>query len=65
MMLTFVDLFAGIGGFHLGITNATKKLGIKANCVLAVDINKNARLTYVENFKNTIPSFKCNRSHFL
>lgn len=52
-MLTFVDLFAGIGGFHLGINHAAEKLGIKAECILAVDIDNKARLTYSENFKKT------------
>jgi DNA (cytosine-5)-methyltransferase 1 len=52
-MLTFVDLFSGIGGFHLGITQAAKKVGIKSKCILAVDIDSKARLTYSGNFKNT------------
>jgi DNA (cytosine-5)-methyltransferase 1 len=51
--ITFVDLFAGIGGFHLGIAQAAKKLGIDTECVLAVDINPNARATYSGYFKGT------------
>lgn len=40
----FIDLFAGIGGFHL----ALKDLGGK--CVYACEINKNAQKTYFSNF---------------
>jgi len=51
--LTFVDLFAGIGGFHLGIMQAAKNLGFIPECVLAVDNNKHAQVTYGENFIGT------------
>lgn len=40
---TFIDLFAGIGGFHLGLS----KLGMKA--VFASEIDKHARWTYLQN----------------
>lgn len=50
---TFVDLFAGIGGFHLGVKNAARKVGTLAKCTLAVDIDPKARLTYSINFKDT------------
>lgn len=42
----FIDLFAGIGGFHLAMHN----LGGK--CVFASEIDKHARDTYTENFKS-------------
>ena len=50
-LLTFIDLFAGIGGFHL----ALHSLG--ANCVFASEIDESARQTYRTNFKNISPEF--------
>ena len=43
--LKFIDLFAGIGGFHL----ALKSLGMK--CVFTSEIDEFARKTYAANFK--------------
>ena len=45
----FIDLFAGIGGFHY----ALQSLG--AECVFASEINPYARLTYEHNHKPTSP----------
>lgn len=42
--MKFIDLFCGIGGFHL----ALKELGCE--CVLACDIDKKCRETYLKNF---------------
>jgi DNA (cytosine-5)-methyltransferase 1 len=47
--LRFIDLFAGVGGFHLGMS----KIGAK--CVFASEINKFARVTYKENFYKDCP----------
>ena len=47
--LTFIDLFAGIGGFHLGFHN----LGMR--CVFASEIDKHARNTYETNFSRISP----------
>ena len=41
---TFIDLFAGIGGFH----QAAKSLG--GDCVFACDIDNNARVAYQYNY---------------
>jgi len=41
---TFVDMFCGIGGFHLAATS----FGMK--CVFACDIDEEARKTYYHNF---------------
>jgi DNA (cytosine-5)-methyltransferase 1 len=43
MSYTYIDLFAGIGGFHL----ALKKAGME--CVFASEIDKYARETYINN----------------
>ena len=45
--LKFIDLFAGIGGFHL----ALKSLGMK--CVFTSEIDEFARKTYAANFKES------------
>jgi DNA (cytosine-5)-methyltransferase 1 len=45
----FIDLFAGIGGFHLAMHN------LGGECVFASECDKYARITYEENFKNISP----------
>lgn len=45
--LKFVDLFSGIGGFHLVV----REFG--SNCVLAIDNNKSCAKTYQLNFPTT------------
>ena len=47
--ITFIDLFAGIGGFHLGMND------VGCKCVFASEIDKNARKTYEENFQRKEP----------
>lgn len=42
---TFIDLFCGIGGFHLALSS------LGAKCVFASDINKRACDVYQSNFK--------------
>lgn len=42
---TFIDLFCGIGGFHLALSS------LGAECVFASDINKKACDVYENNFK--------------
>lgn len=50
MTVKFIDLFSGIGGFHL----ALHSLG--AECVFASEWNKEARKTYEANFKPISPN---------
>lgn len=47
--MKFIDLFAGIGGFHLAFH------GLGSECVFASEIDKNARVTYQENFAEKSP----------
>lgn len=47
--ITFIDLFAGIGGFHAAFHEAG------AECVFASEIDKRARLTYEHNFRDISP----------
>ncbi len=49
MKFKFIDLFAGIGGFHI----AAKKSNYEMECVLACEIDDSARRTYLDNFPNT------------
>lgn len=48
--LRFVDLFAGIGGLHLGFTEAARALGFDSELVLASEIDKDAQAVYEHNF---------------
>lgn len=51
---TFIDLFAGIGGFHLAFNN------VGAKCVFASEWNEPARETYETNFKKSDPELFMN-----
>jgi len=48
-IMKFIDLFAGIGGFHLGIHS------IGGECVFVSEWDDKARITYEENFKTLSP----------
>lgn len=48
--MRFIDLFAGIGGFHLALHR------LDAECVFASEINSHARDTYIQNFKDISPT---------
>ena len=45
----FIDLFAGIGGFHIAFHN------LGCECVFASEIDKFARMTYEENMSKISP----------
>lgn len=48
-MFKFIDLFAGIGGFHIAMHN------LGGECVFACEWDANCIKTYTENFKNIAP----------
>lgn len=49
-MISFIDLFAGVGGIRLGAAAALNKHGIKSRCVLSSEIDEKACETYSLNF---------------
>ena len=60
---TFIDLFSGIGGFHLACKQATEEFKNpkkKAKCVFACEIDKNARTTYINHFRKIEPKLFAN-----
>lgn len=50
----FIDLFAGIGGFHIALHDE------KTECVFASEKDPHARKTYSKNFKNISPEIFVN-----
>lgn len=56
--ISFIDLFAGIGGFHLALHNKG------AECIFASEWDKKCRETYKDNFYEISPElFKQNKFH--
>jgi DNA (cytosine-5)-methyltransferase 1 len=52
MSIRFVDLFAGIGGFHLAMKRAAKELKLGTiECVCASEIDEHAKIVYEYNYK--------------
>ena len=49
-MIKYIDLFAGVGGIRLGVSQALSRYGIEAECVLSSEINEKACETYQLNF---------------
>ena len=56
-MYTFIDLFAGIGGFHIAFHN------VGCECVFASEIDENARKTYQYNMERFSKNIFC-ENHF-
>jgi DNA (cytosine-5)-methyltransferase 1 len=50
--ITFIDLFAGIGGFRLGFESACKELGLNPRCVFTSEIKPHAIEIYHANFND-------------
>ena len=57
---TFIDLFAGIGGFHTALHSVGGK------CVYASELDKNARISYEANYRLIEPNLfkKRRRTYF-
>jgi DNA (cytosine-5)-methyltransferase 1 len=55
MVIKFIDLFAGIGGFHQAFHNIADEGIAQTECVFASEIDKFARQTYEYNFKSVSP----------
>lgn len=49
-MIRFIDLFAGIGGIRLGVSNALSHHGIDSKCVMSSEIDPKACETYELNY---------------
>ena len=50
MQIKYIEGFAGIGDFRLGIEKACAKLNIKSKCIFAFEKDKYAKQTYLANF---------------
>ena len=69
-IVTFIDLFAGMGGMRIGFEKAVNELGLLPECVFSSEIKAHAKTVYQRNFggdyihgditkidERTIPSF--------
>ena len=52
MVIKFIDLFAGLGGFRIVLEKIAKEKKIKTKCVLVAEIDKHVIETYKTNFGN-------------
>ena len=48
--IRFIDLFAGLGGFHLALKKIGKEWGIKTKCVFASELREDLRKQYSRNY---------------
>ena len=53
MKISFIDLYAGIGGMRLGFELACKDLNHKPQCVFSSEWDKWCQETYKDNFNET------------
>lgn len=60
--IRYIDLFAGIGGFRIAVTQASKKLDLQTECVFSSDIDEDARKAYQTNFGD-LPSGDITKIH--
>lgn len=52
--LKFIDLFAGLGGFHLALSGSAMRMnGLEFECVFASELKEDLRKQYQSNFPNT------------
>jgi DNA (cytosine-5)-methyltransferase 1 len=48
--LKFIDLFAGLGGFHLALSQLGERIGLNFECVFASELREDLRKLYTKNF---------------
>lgn len=48
--IRFIDLFAGLGGFHLALRKLGKEWNIKTQCVFASELKEDLRKQYSKNY---------------
>jgi len=46
----YIDLFCGVGGFRYAMTQASKEVGLSAECVFSSDIDSDCQTVYADNF---------------
>lgn len=60
--IRFIDLCAGLGGFHHGASLAQDELeDVEFKCVLAAELDDELRELYVENFPDLTKAYKAER----
>lgn len=50
--ITFIDLFAGLGGIRIGFQNALNNIGVEGNSVFVSEIKNHAIESYSKNFSD-------------
>lgn len=61
----YIDLFAGIGGFHQGIDRVASKKGFQTECVFAADNDPAAAKVYEKNYgKKCLYDLKEDSTHY-